>query len=470
MSIPRSNTVLENQAAENVKSLVNSNSIGTYITLTDNEGTYQKLITKEFVEQVNSKNFVPQITNADMAEHKLNIKNGYTMKVDNGRAYYVLDGKNRELVFDRDKHEYVDKINSEVATADLEIKKKEPGAPPVDYDAIRKKRLARYGKRRQGGVLRYPAELLTDHTDYLQIDIERYAEIGNTYISDTGGSSRYVIGSASQNRAGRTRKLSRRPLINAGTILLPIPAQLQDTNNVVYGESKMNGLAAAGVSAVGDLMTKVGTSLADGKGIPDLSDFKDDVSAKLRSGLGGDTPTALNTAADVLTKKLAAEAVNIFGANVTVNQLLARGNGEILNPNMELLFSDVTVRNFRFSFKLTPRNPKEAEQVKLIIRAFKRNMAPQAQGGVSGSGNFFLRAPNVFKLRYRSGNRDHPFLNKFKQCFLTDMQTTYTGDGVYSTYDDGTPVSMQLDLSFKELQPIYDIDYDAKPGSGAVGY
>ena len=175
-------------------------------------------------------------------------------------------------------------------------------------------------------------------------------------------------------------------------------------------------------------------------------------------------------AGDIVTKKLAAEAVNIFGANVTVNQLLARGTGEILNPNMELLFSDVTIRNFRFSFKLTPRNPKEAEQVKLIIRAFKRNMAPQAQGGVSGSGNFFLRAPNVFKLRYRTGNRDHPFLNKFKQCFLTDMQTTYTGDNVYSTYDDGTPVSMQLDLSFKEIQPIYDIDYDERPGSSAVGY
>ena len=469
MSLPRSNTVLENQAAENVKSLVNSNSIGTYITLTDNEGTYQKLITKEFVEQVNSKNFVPQITNADMAEHKLNIKNGYTMKVDNGRAYYVLDGKNRELVFDRDKHEYVDKINSEVATADLEIKKKEPGAPPVDYDAIRKKRLARYGKRRQGGVLRYPAELLTEHTDYLQIDIERYAEIGKSYISDTGGSSRYVIGNASQNRAGRTRKLSRRPLINAGTILLPIPAQLQDTNNVVYGDSKMNGLAAAGVSVLDQSMSKIGGQVASGQKL-DISDEIDGFKDKLRTGLGENNQSALTTAADVLTKKLAAEAVNIFGANVTVNQLLARGSGEILNPNMELLFSDVTIRNFRFSFKLTPRNAREAEQVKLIIRAFKRNMAPQAQGGVSGSGNFFLRAPNVFKLRYRSGANDHPFLNKFKQCFLTDMQTTYTGDGVYSTYEDGTPVSMQLDLSFKELQPIYDIDYDSKPGDGAVGY
>ena len=276
-----------------------------------------------------------------------------------------------------------------------------------------------------------------------------------------------MIGNASQNRAGRTKKLSRRPLINAGTILLPIPAQLQDTNNVVYGESRMNGLAAAGVSAVAESMQTVGSQIAARQDV-DLTEVSNEFRNKLKTGLGGDT--AMNTAADVLTKKLAAEAVNIFGANVTVNQLLARGSGEILNPNMELLFSDVTIRNFRFSFKLTPRNPREAEQVKLIIRAFKRNMAPQAQGGVSGSGNFFLRAPNVFKLRYRSGANDHPFLNKFKQCFLTDMQTTYTGDGVYSTYDDGTPVSMQLDLSFKEIQPIYDIDYDTRPGDGAVGY
>ena len=164
------------------------------------------------------------------------------------------------------------------------------------------------------------------------------------------------------------------------------------------------------------------------------------------------------------------ELVNIFGANVTVNQLLARGNGEILNPNMELLFGGPTLRNFRFQFKFTPRNPKESEQVKLIIRAFKRNMAPQAQGGNLGSGNWFLKTPNVFKLRYRSGRKDHPFLNKFKQCFLSDMQTTYTGDGVYMTYDDATPVSIILDLSFKEIQPIYDIDYDERPGNSAVGY
>jgi len=217
-------------------------------------------------------------------------------------------------------------------------------------------------------------------------------------------------------------------------------------------------------------MVDIGGAIS-GKGTVDFSKMVGDVKDKLTTGLGGgDKEIAMATAGDVITKKLISEAVNIFGGNVTTQQLLTRDTGEILNPNMELLFSDVTIRNFRFNFKLTPRNPKEAEQVKLIIRAFKRNMAPQAQGGVQGAGNFFLRSPNIFKIRYRSGNKDHPFLNKFKQCFLTGVQTTYTGEGVYSTYDDRTPVSIILDLSFKEIQPIYDIDYDKRPGTGAVGY
>ena len=85
----------------------------------------------------------------------------------------------------------------------------------------------------------------------------------------------------------------------------------------------------------------------------------------------------------------------------------------------------------------------------------------------------YVEVKNIFrrvKLRYRSGRTDHPFLNKFKQCFLSDMQVTYTGEGVYATYDDKTPVSIVLDLSFKEIEPIYDVDYDVRPGASAVGY
>ena len=96
----------------------------------------------------------------------------------------------------------------------------------------------------------------------------------------------------------------------------------------------------------------------------------------------GDLQTAIqtltsNSAKQALNTQLAIQAVNLFGANVSFNSLLARTGGKILNPNMELLFNNVTLRTFRFSFKLAPRDPNEAAVVKSIIRTFKKNMAAQ---------------------------------------------------------------------------------------------
>ena len=87
----------------------------------------------------------------------------------------------------------------------------------------------------------------------------------------------------------------------------------------------------------------------------------------------------------------------------------------------------------------------------------------------------------MFLNWYRSGNGDHRFLHKFKQCFLESINVNYTADGTYATYSDGTPVSILMDLTFKEIEPIYDIDYEGDqvsytgpyaPGKdpGTVGY
>ena len=332
----------------------------------------------------------------------------------------------------------------------------------------------RYNEKVRGGVLRYPLEAMTEHTDYLQIDIERYVPIGSNYVNAPGDDNRYVTGNNFTNRAGRrsAQGLSTKPLVNDGTILLPIPSNLQDTNNVKYDASSLNGLQAVGASAVtelvGDFGPRMGELFDGAKRGQLMTDFMAAGMNKMKdvvSGVGNP-----GVALEFFNQQLAASALSLFGSQVTANQLFQRANGELINPHMELLFGGPTLRNFRFAFRLAPRNEREAEQVRLIIRAFKRNMAPKSQGGTIGSGSFFLKTPNVFKLRYRSGRKNHPFLNKFKQCFMTDMQTTYTGEGVYSTYEDGTPVSMTLDVAFKEIQPIYDVDYDNNPGTEAVGY
>ena len=89
-------------------------------------------------------------------------------------------------------------------------------------------------------------------------------------------------------------------------------------------------------------------------------------------------------------------------------------------------------------------------------------MAPK----VVKENNTFLSTPNVFDLQYMQGNKPHPFLHRFKTCALTDMSVNYTGEGIYATYSDATPNSMIMDLSFKELEPIFDSDYKGVEGVG----
>jgi len=321
-------------------------------------------------------------------------------------------------------------------------------------------------------ILRYPLEALTGTTDYLQIDIKEYVR-----QDVTGGKGSKLIGTQGFGRntldrkAGNTRSgsLSRKSVKNNGTILLQIPSDIKDGNSASYGDSKMNTLMGAAAGAIsggmksGAEMIKTMTNqqtFAEG-----AKNVRDDLSANLKV----DNPEALLDAAQKgLTAKATSAAMGVFGANVSTEDLMARQSGQIFNPNLELLFNGPTLRSFSFSFKFTPRSPQEANQCKQIIRSFKQNMSPKTGKDKVGGAAIFMKTPNLFELRYRKGNSNHPFLNQFKQCFLTNMSVNYTGEGVYATYDDATPISMQLNLSFKEIEPIYFDDYD-KDSSG-VGF
>ena len=52
------------------------------------------------------------------------------------------------------------------------------------------------------------------------------------------------------------------------------------------------------------------------------------------------------------------------------------------------------------------------------------------------------------------------------------MNVTYDSAGAYATYTDGTPVKMTLQLSFRELSPVYNEDYsEGLPGANdGVGF
>ena len=74
-----------------------------------------------------------------------------------------------------------------------------------------------------------------------------------------------------------------------------------------------------------------------------------------------------------------------------------------------------------------------------------------------------LKSPFTFAISYISGDKQHPYLNKFKVCALTNCSVNYTPYGTYMTYagKEKSMVAYELQLQFQELEPLFDDEYGA---------
>ena len=292
--------------------------------------------------------------------------------------------------------------------------------------------------------LRYPQKSIGKDDDYLEIGVIKYVPPG----LETGTNNLKLSTGTEKNSKQKAEQ----------TIQLPIPSNIGDTNQVDWGNGdSLNPLAAAGVEAAGSILKSKGFGEGTIDAIKNLGTTGMQVLTQ-----GGGQDLVINAFSSALVNSVANGSVN-------PTALLSRASGQVLNPNLELLFSGVNLRTFQFDFDFAPRDEKESNVVKEIIRIFKQSMAPKTGSNTEGAG-LFISAPNIFLLKYKSGSQDHPYLNKFKPCALTSMGMNYTGSGSYATYADKTPVHMKLSLSFTELNPIYNEDYNSSIGQQAVGY
>ena len=151
----------------------------------------------------------------------------------------------------------------------------------------------------------------------------------------------------------------------------------------------------------------------------------------------------------------AKSALGAFAGGQTVNSLQSRFSGQILNPNLELLFNNPTLRNFSFTYLFLPRSRPEADQVIGIINLFKKSMVAQTTDG-----QFFLKSPRIFQLKYMHRGMEHTKINKFKDCALRSLNVEYTPQGTYATFPDGVMHGYRVTMQFTELDPVLSRDYD----------
>ena len=224
----------------------------------------------------------------------------------------------------------------------------------------------------------------------------------------------------------RNRKDASLDKINMGSVILPMPGGLKDNNAQDWGSANLNPLQA------------VGAQLA-------MAAFK-----------GGNEVGSLmqNLANDMGSSDMESTAQQLIAGQIVGKggQLIKR-QGALINPNVELLFNSPKLREFNFTFNLSPRNPNEAQTIRQIIRTFKQSSAPRRT--IKG---YFLRTPLIYQISYINNAFN---LNRFKECAMTSFQTDYTPNGNYSTFRDGTMTQYKISMTFQELDPVFNDDYDA---------
>ena len=212
-------------------------------------------------------------------------------------------------------------------------------------------------------------------------------------------------------------------------IALYMPAQVQVTYGAKYTDTEVSALAGALGQAVGDM--SAGASLSDtyNKVIPMVTE--------------GLQKKALLMGADLL------DGIGISGAR----EAIEIGRAEVIADRMQLAFKGVDRRAFQYTFKMIPRNSREADEIKKIVSAFKFNMMPEYKEGTQRD---TLNYPATFNIEYHYRGKQNTYLNRVSECFLENMQVSYGGDR-YKTFDPhnsegAPPVETSITLAFKEIE------------------
>ena len=292
-------------------------------------------------------------------------------------------------------------------------------------------------------TLKYPESY--EGNDYTVIKMLRYVADPNVSL---GGNPEVETTEQGDSEAvtnlSLTRFSERKEEILA-TINLPIPSNLIDANPVSWESGDLGPLRAYGVTAAANILN----------------------SGNFSTGVGNEVGRAARTVQANGESARTVLNASIIGAvlGMSGNDILTRSTGAILNPNTELLFRGPQLRTWNFSFKMTPRNDKEAKTIRKIIRWLKQGSSVKRAGN-----GIFLASPNVFKIEFKhvrhdgknvtDSIEDHPFLPRIKPSALQSISVNYMPDGSYMTYGDGSMVGYEMTLNFQEIEPIFDEDYD----------
>jgi Tail-tube assembly protein len=284
-------------------------------------------------------------------------------------------------------------------------------------------------KNKYTPVVTYPEKLRLEYQDCIKFSMLKYEQ------SFLNRENRLKLGEFSRSVSLNNQRIptvGKRTIFT--TIVLPIPGGINDSNGVDWQGDSLDEISKAFADIAQSTISQGGEGLES--------------STQRTAAAAGANIGALQKLSTATFTSLA----------IGKSGIMQRQYGATLNPNLELLFNGPQLRTFSFNFKLSPRTETEAIIIKKIIRYFKQGMTPKRS-----SGYLLLQSPHTFAISYLTANKEHPYLNKFKECALTQCNVNYTPEGNYMSFDgaERSMTSYELTLQFQELVPLFDDDYSA---------
>jgi hypothetical protein len=223
-----------------------------------------------------------------------------------------------------------------------------------------------------------------------------------------------------------------------GTVILPVPENMIDSNDLRYNGMEygivgaMGAAAGAAIGGSGDLneAKKVGQSIAQAyQNATSGADY-----ARIAAVVG-----------------LAAVPAGMQDSKIA--GIIQGSLGVIQNPHLALLFDGVNLRQHSLSWKFSPKSESEAKSLGTLIKFMKKSSLPSYNQTIS---KFALDYPNQVIVDFVGVDKD--FKDSIKKSMVGNI-TVSIADDAPAFFKGGRPVEIRLRMDLTETEIRTQEDY-----------
>lgn len=235
--------------------------------------------------------------------------------------------------------------------------------------------------------------------------------------------------------------------INSSSILLPLPANLQDTLNVQATNAELGLTGAAVVAAVNGLSggnaRQLGTDMVEA-----IGEFISKKQDKQSNDNARDYISTYQAAARFLGRGILDA---IPGAGLALNVT----SGTAVNPHATINFEGVTLRSHTFSWTFSPKSSAESDTLNSILKFLKKSSLPSYKSAGAAVGaeiapRALLTYPKLVTVSMLGINQDYFF--QYKPSMIQVVDVRYNQGDTLALFAGGKPVVITLTIQMIEAE------------------